>query len=199
MRYSKDHKEETRRRIVQKASQRFRSEGIESVGIANLMQSVGLTVGGFYAHFESKEDLLAEACRAGFKKTVAGFRDYLNSRPQGERTVALINAYLSRRHRDDPAGGCVAAANGAELARHSEAARAALTEQIDAWVKLIGEVMAEDGIEGDPRAMAAGLTGAMVMARAVNDPELSDAFLKSGRDALKASLIRSQETERKTP
>jgi TetR/AcrR family transcriptional repressor of nem operon len=191
MRYSRQHKEDTHRRIVQKASERFRGEGIDSVGIASLMQSVGLTVGGFYAHFESKEDLIAEACATGFRNTTSVFRAYLDSKPKGERVAAFIDAYLSRRHRDDPARGCMIAANGAELARHPGPPRSAFTQQINEWVRLIGEAMAEDGIEGDPRALAAGMVGTIVMARAVDDPALSDAFLKSGREALKASLIRN--------
>lgn len=190
MRYAKEHKEETHRRIVRKASERFRSEGVESVGIASLMQSVGLTVGGFYAHFASKEELIAKACEAGFSGTTGTFRSYLDTKPQGQRVTAFIDAYLSKRHRDDPGGGCMIAANGAELARHPPETRAALTEQINAWIGLIEAALAEDGIRADARMLAASMVGTMVMARAVDDPALSDAFLKSGRDALKASLAR---------
>lgn len=188
MRYPKEHKQETRRRIVQKASERFRAEGIEAVGIASLMQSVGLTVGGFYAHFASRDDLVAQACDDGFGRTTAAFRTYLDTRPAGERLAAFIDAYLSKRHRDEPAGGCLIAANGAELARQPAETRHAFTRQIRAWIALIGEVMEEDGIEGDPRAVAGALVGTMVLARTVDDPALSDAFLKSGRETLKESL-----------
>lgn len=188
MRYSPEHKEDTHRRIVARASERFRDEGIEAVGIANLMQSVGLTVGGFYAHFGSKEDLVAEACDAGFAKTTAAFRAYLDTKPQGERMAAFIDAYLSRRHRDEPASGCMIAAAGAELARHPASTRHGFTRQVEAWLSLIAQVLEEDGLRGNARALAAGLVGSMVLARAVDDPALSDAFLKSGREALKASL-----------
>lgn len=188
MRYPKEHKQETHRRIVQKASERFRSEGVDAVGIASLMQSLGLTVGGFYAHFDSKEDLIAQACHSGFEATTTGFRAYLDSKPRGQRMNAFIDAYLSRRHRDEPSGGCMIAANGAELARHPAETRAAFTDQVNVWLRLIDQVMQEDGISGDARTIAASLVGTMVLARAADDPALSDAFLKSGRDTLKASL-----------
>lgn len=188
MRYSPEHKEETHRRIVAKASERFRDEGIEAVGIASLMQSVGLTVGGFYAHFGSKEDLVAEACDTGFAQTTAAFRAYLDTKPEGERMSAFIDAYLSRRHRDEPASGCMIAANGAELARHPASTRHGFTRQVEAWLSLIAQVLEEDGLRGNARALAAGLVGSMVLARAIDDPALSDAFLKSGREALKSSL-----------
>ncbi|HVL76507.1 MAG TPA: TetR/AcrR family transcriptional regulator [Noviherbaspirillum sp.] len=190
MRYPKEHKEETRRRIVDKAGERFRNEGIEAVGLANLMQSVGLTVGGFYAHFGSREDLVAEACEAGFARTTAALRSYLDTQPRGERTAAFIDAYLSPQHRDEPGAGCMIAANGAELARHPASTRAAFTAQVDAWIGLIDAVLAEDGLKADARALAAGLVGTMVLARAVNDPARSDAFLESGRKSLKANLRR---------
>jgi TetR/AcrR family transcriptional repressor of nem operon len=188
MRYSKEHKNETHKRIVQKASERFRAEGIEAVGVASLMQSAGLTVGGFYAHFGSKENLIAEACDESFSTTTALFREFVENKPKGERLEALVNAYLSKRHRDDPASGCLVAANGAELARQSIETRAAFTSQTNAWIKLIGDVMKADGLKGDARGIAGALVGTMVLARVVDDPALSAAFLESGRKTILASL-----------
>ena len=188
MRYSKEHKDETHQRIVQTASERFRAEGIESVGVASLMHSAGLTVGGFYAHFGSKEDLIAEACNKGLSTTTALFREYIESKPKGERMEALVNAYLSKRHRDEPGNGCFVAANGAEVARHAPETRAAFGNQVSVWIDLIDDVMKADGIKGDARGIAGALVGTMVLARAVGDPALSDAFLESGRKTILAGL-----------
>lgn len=188
MRYSKDHKQETHDRIVQKASERFRAEGVDAVGVASLMQSVGLTVGGFYAHFGSKEDLIAEACSSGFAGTIERFRAYIDSKPKGEKMKALVDAYLSKRHRDDPAQGCVIAANGAELARHPVPTRSAFSAELHTWAGLIDQVMRDDGVAGDARSIISTMVGAMVLARAVDDPRLSDAFLASARQTILDSL-----------
>lgn len=190
MRYSREHKDETHKRIVRRASERFRAEGIEAVGVASLMQSAGLTVGGFYAHFGSKEDLIAEACNDGLSTTTASFREFVVSRPKGKRLEALVNVYLSKRHRDAPGTGCFAAANGAELARHTPETRAAFAGQVNAWTGLIGELIEADGLEGDARGVAGTLVGTMILSRAVGDPAMSDAFLESGRNTILSSLSR---------
>jgi TetR/AcrR family transcriptional regulator, transcriptional repressor for nem operon len=197
MRYSKDHKTETRRRIVQNASRRFRDEGVEAVGVASLMSGVGLTVGGFYAHFESKEALIAEACSAGFAETTARFRAYLDTRPKGKRMAALIDAYLSPSHRDNAAEGCMIAANGAELGRHPQATRAAFTAQVNAWLGLIDETLRFEEVTADARGVASALVGALVLARSVDDHVLSDAFLDSGKRAVRACLTPPAKGEKK--
>ena len=99
MRYAKDHKQETRDRIVRKAGERFRAEGVDAVGVASLMGSLGLTVGGFYAHFDSKQALVAQACKDGFAATTARFRQLLEATAKGERLSTVVDAYLSQRHR----------------------------------------------------------------------------------------------------
>jgi TetR/AcrR family transcriptional repressor of nem operon len=188
MRYSREHKDETHKRIVRKAGERFRAEGIEAVGVASLMQSAGLTVGGFYAHFGSKEDLIAEACNDSLATTTALFRKFVDARPKGKRLEALVEAYLSLRHRDDPGNGCFVAANGAELARHTPETRAALSSQVNEWIALIDEVIKADGLKGDARGIAGALVGTMVLSRAIDDPSLSQAFLESGRKTILTSL-----------
>jgi TetR/AcrR family transcriptional regulator, transcriptional repressor for nem operon len=192
MRYTKDHKQETHDRIVLKAGERFRAEGVDAVGVASLMGSLGLTVGGFYAHFDSKQALVAEACSDGFARTTAAFRELVQSRPKGERLSAVIDAYLSKRHRDEPEQGCFAAANGAELARHPVETRAAFTQQLNAWIAMIDEAMKADGLTGDAQGVASAMVGTMTLARAVDDPVLSDAFLESGRRTIRASLTEAK-------
>jgi TetR/AcrR family transcriptional regulator, transcriptional repressor for nem operon len=188
MRYTKEHKAETHARIVQKASERFRAEGVDTVGVGSLMQSLGLTVGGFYAHFDSKEDLIAQACRTGFSTTNARFRAYIEKQSPGQQFASLVNAYLSPLHRDGPDTGCFAAANGAEMARHPDETRAAMAEQIDAWMDVIATAMENDKLDGEVRGIAGTLVGTLILARAMPDRAMSDAFLESGRKTALASV-----------
>ncbi|TFW09785.1 TetR/AcrR family transcriptional regulator [Oxalobacteraceae bacterium OM1] len=188
MRYSKEHKAATHARIVHKASQRFRTEGIDTVGVGSLMQSLGLTVGGFYAHFESKEDLIAQACRLGFSETNARFKAYVETKPPGKQFAALVDAYLSQQHRDEPDIGCFAAATGAELARHPDPTRVALADQVDAWIGVISLAMENDKLDGPVRGIAGTLVGSLILARATPDQAMSEAFLASGRQAALASV-----------
>lgn len=186
MRYSKEHRQETHERIVRKAGERFRAEGIDAVGVASLMADVGLTVGGFYAHFESKQALITEASSAAFSRTTAAFREYIGGKPKGQRLAALVDAYLTESHRDAPQEGCLAAANGAELARQPVETRAGFTHELKAWIAVIEEAISDDGLDADARAVAGAMVGAMTLARAVADPVLSQAFLESGRQAILA-------------
>lgn len=193
MRYAKDHKHETHHRIVLEAGRRFRAEGMDAVGVASLMEGLGLTVGGFYAHFDSKQALITEACNDGFARTTAGFRELVQGKPSGERLLAIVDAYLSPYHRDAPEQGCFAAANGAELARHPIETRAGFTHQLNAWIAVIDEAMKGDGLVGDARGIASAMVGAMTLARAVDDPALSGAFLESGRRTIRASLAEAKQ------
>jgi TetR/AcrR family transcriptional repressor of nem operon len=188
MRYSKEHKAETHTRIVQKASERFRAEGVDSVGVGSLMQSLGLTVGGFYAHFESKEDLIAQACRSGFSATNARFKAYIEKKPPGHQFAALVDAYLSPQHRDGPDAGCFAAATGAEMARHPDETRVVLAEQVDAWIGVIATALENDKLDGEVRGIAGTLVGCLILARSMPERAISDAFLDSGRKAALASV-----------
>lgn len=188
MRYSKERKAETHARIVQKASERFRAEGVDAVGVGSLMQSLGLTVGGFYAHFDSKEDLIAQACRSGFSVTNARFRTYIETKKPGEQFAAIVEAYLSPQHRDMPGEGCFAAATGAELARRLDETRVALAEQVDGWIGVIAAAMENDKLDGDARGIAGTLVGCLILARVMPDRTTADAFLDSGRRAAMAAI-----------
>ncbi len=137
MRYEKGHKDATRMRIVDAASKRFRKDGVEAIGVARLMADAGLTHGGFYAHFSSKEDLVKEAVRDALDHTRAGLERVARSEPGG--IEALIRMYLAPQHRDRPERGCAAAALASEIARHSRPTREAFTEEIEALVNFIAE------------------------------------------------------------
>jgi len=178
MRFEKGHKEATRRHIVEVASEKFRQEGIGAVGIAGLMADAGLTHGGFYAHFGSKEDLVREALEAGFAgsrlKTDAGLE-------------TLIKSYLRPSHRDAPAKGCVIAPLISEIARHKRETRAAFTARLQSFLGKI-EAQLPPSVSSEARAATAiGILGVMLgglqMSRAVTDKVLSDAILEASAAA----------------
>lgn len=186
MRYSKDHKQETRERIIRTAAKRFREDGVEAVGVAALMADAGLTHGGFYAHFPSKEALVAAACAEGFGESQDRLRKTIERHPPGEKLVALAETYLSPAHRDHPGQGCIAAAIGPEIARHPAETRAEFTRGLHGLLELAAAALEADG--GDPAAAAeavAAMVGALTLARAAADEALSNRFLDGGVETVR--------------
>jgi TetR/AcrR family transcriptional regulator, transcriptional repressor for nem operon len=176
MRKSREDAAQTRKRIVTTAAAEFRKRGIVATGLNELMKAAGLTHGGFYKHFESKDQLVAEASAEAVKTlielmTIAG--------PGAGAT------YLSTRHRDNPAGGCPLAAIGSELGRSDQETRAVAT---DGFLKLVEIMAGQFGKtpEARRRALVAVSTmiGAMTMSRIVTDPELSAEILKEAETSL---------------
>jgi TetR/AcrR family transcriptional regulator, transcriptional repressor for nem operon len=203
MRRSKAEKQRTHMRIVQEAARQFRAAGIQGIGIADLMRQVDLTHGGFYAHFKNKEALVAEVCREGLAETEAYFIQAAQKAPPGAELAAIIDFYLAAYHRDHPALGCVMPTLGGEIARHSAEVRTAFTQgyqrllqQLLPWLmkgapkeqapkeQAAEEQAAEEqAAEQEEVAMAllSGLVGSLLLARAVNDPALSERILRSNR------------------
>jgi len=181
MRKSKQEAAATRQRIVKAAAATFRKNGIAGTGLSDLMAAAGLTHGGFYRHFDSKDQIVARACTAAVDSLVeqlaaATFR---KSPKQGLKTI--VENYLSAAHRDEPADGCPLAALGSEMARADEGTRAAATQ---AFLKLVGVIASQFG-KARPdlarrRALVAASTmiGALTMSRIVTDSELSAAILR---------------------
>ncbi|HXP02194.1 MAG TPA: TetR/AcrR family transcriptional regulator [Luteibacter sp.] len=186
MRYEKGHKEQTRQKIVEAASQRFRADGIDAVGVVSLMSDVGLTQGGFYNHFTSKEDLVRESVAIAASSSTERMAARVAA-SRGERYRAFINAYLSPEHRDGPESGCVAAALSAEMARRPVETREAFTEGYVEMVELITSTL-PDSVRGKRRrtlamAVFASLVGSLSLSRAVAEQGLSDEILSLGRQA----------------
>ena len=186
MRKSKQEAAETRRRIVKAAAAKFRQNGIGGTGLSDLMAAAGLTHGGFYRHFNSKDQIVAEACATAAEVLVGRLAASASKSPQsGLKTIA--SAYLSAAHRDDPSDGCPLAALGSEMARADEATRAAATE---AFLKLVNVIAAQFGkVRPDVarrRALivASTMIGALTMARIVTNSELSAAILKQAEKHL---------------
>lgn len=180
MRKSRAEAAETRGRIVTAAAGAFRAHGIVATGLADLMKAAGLTHGGFYKHFRSKDQVVAEACAEAMRTLLA----QLDAAPS---LGGAVRTYLSPRHRDDPASGCPLAALGSELARSDEKTRAAATE---GFLKLVA-ILAEKSGAVPPaaarrRALAAVSTmiGAVTMSRVVTDAKLSAEILRAAEQSV---------------
>jgi TetR/AcrR family transcriptional repressor of nem operon len=187
MGYSQAQKEKTHKRIVAIASKRFREKGLAGFGIAELMKEAGLTVGGFYKHFGSRDELVSEAVSAAF-----GFcqrqKEAAESGGQPLSFEKLIDDYLSDLHRKNPGGGCAFSALAPEIARSDKRTRALTSEQVRDDIELIaGLLPGKDRRAARSRAILtfSALVGAMSLARAVSDEALSQEILESAADLLK--------------
>ncbi len=184
MRYAKDHKQLTRRRIVEAAARSFRSRGYRAAGVDQVMDAAGLTPGGFYAHFPSKQALLAETLGLSLEQARAQLFSGLEGMESSDWLRAVVGRYLSRTHRDQPAGGCSLPALAGEIAREGQAPRAALQAYLQQLVaELAPRTPAASGLDPEDRVLAtlALLSGALMLARAVPDEELSDRILRAAR------------------
>jgi len=186
-RYSSEHKQRTRARILDTAARRFRSQGLDGSGVAAVMGDAGLTNGAFYSHFSSKDDLVGEVVVDQIARQADLFEAAADE-PDGLERV--IDAYLSPRHRDDLAGGCVSAALLGELAHATPDVRAryasALPRMIAAFRRLTG--MDDGASDAVVLARFAVLVGTVQFARSVQDPTLSAAILDEGKRNLRALL-----------
>src|SRR5260221_10212340 len=179
MRGSREKGVENRERIGETASRMFRENGFDGVGVDAIMNAAGLTHGGFYGHFGSKEDLAAEAVTRALERSLEKQSRHTNLRD-------LVSEYLSEWHRADRANGCAIAALGADMVRQGEGVRRGLTvyvrAQLDRFTRLL-----RNGTAASRRKRAittfAGMVGALTLARAVDDPALSKEILAVARDA----------------
>ncbi|WP_054696579.1 TetR/AcrR family transcriptional regulator [Desulfosarcina cetonica] len=142
MRYPKDHRENTYKKIMDIASRRFRKEGIQAVGIAGLMSDAGLTHGGFYSHFKSKEELAVKSIIQALEETRAFLESYAKKNHGG--LEKLIQAYLHPIHRDTPENGCAIAAIGPELSRRPKASQKMISQEIETFFGLIKRYLPSD-------------------------------------------------------
>lgn len=191
MRYSKEHKLETHARIVKKASVRLREKGAHGIGVADLMKDAGLTHGGFYAHFDSREALVVEAFGHAMDRSIERWRHLAGQAAPQDRLAAIVEAYLSPQHRDNPGHGCAVPALGAEIARESQKTRKAFATKLDQMIGMLAELFnAEAGKSARQQAMAALATmmGTLLMARVAGSGELSEELLSAGRDAVLARV-----------
>ncbi len=183
MGHSQLEKQKTHDRIVEIASRRLREKGLEGVGVADLMKEAGLTVGGFYKHFASRDEMVAEAMQLAFGSWEAKVRS--EGRAPAEIPMAEYSAtYLSEGHCEDVSGGCPFAALTADLARSSEKCRSLATEQLKTNLgNMRSRMNAADEAQARRKAIIATslMTGAVGLARISDDPKLSEEILEAVR------------------
>ncbi|QGZ65370.1 TetR/AcrR family transcriptional regulator [Paraburkholderia acidisoli] len=189
MRKSKAETAETRQRIVEVAAGLFRANGIHATGLADVMATAGLSHGGFYRHFESKDQLVAEACEQGLIGIVGNLEAAAQGCEGHDAFNAVVDAYLSTSHRNAPERGCPLAGMGSELARADEGTRAAAVRGFDALVDMLATRLGSAQDEAD-RSRAtfalAAMIGGMTMARIMADPEASAALLQDIRQQIES-------------
>ena len=189
MGHSKVQKTKTHKRIVSIASERVREKGLAGFGIAELMKEAGLTVGGFYKHFVSRDDLVAEAVSSAF----GGWKRRVDAAKTGGRSLSvakLIDDYLSEAHRDNPGTGCAFSALAQEIARSDKKTRTVTSEQVRNDTQLIATLLPGSDRRARSKAILifSALVGAMSLARAVSDEALSREILKTVGELLKNSI-----------
>lgn len=179
---STTRKEETHERIVEVASRAIRRSGYAGTGVADIMKEAGLTHGGFYAHFASRDALLAEAADRAGARSVADSARIVAGVPAERALEALLRAYLSKGHCEAVEIGCPVAALGSEMPRQAPEVRAAATRRIKEMIDLVARQSPDWGQPGaHERALAtvATMVGGLIVARAVDDPKLSEAVLEA--------------------
>ena len=192
-RITKEDKARNRQNIVEAAGRMFRSQGVDAVGIVDLMKEAGLTHGGFYNHFASKDDLAAEACGASFHASLGTLDQILAEGADltGPPLQRVVDNYLSTAHRDAPDGGCPSASLVIDAGRHSDTVQSAYATGVEGYLTGFAEEFAREhdgeitAQEARERAvlLLSQLVGAMALARAVRtvQPELSDEILRTCR------------------
>lgn len=189
MKVTREQMAVNRQRLLDIAARRFRERGFDGVSVADVMQEAGMTHGGFYGHFASKEALAAEAAAHALMQTANRWQATLENRGM-EGLERLVDAYLSQRHIDAPGSGCAIAALGPELARQAEPVRSAFAAQLERLVDaLAGFMPGADAAERRSRALPlmAQMVGAIVLARAFGRSMLAAEVLETVRQAIAAA------------
>jgi len=189
---SRAEKAESHDRIVRMAAARFRETGVDGIGVADLMKDAGLTHGGFYRHFASREELVAEAVEHALLDGSQAVLAIANSKLDRQALlVALVDGYLSVLHRDGLSKSCAVTTLAGDMLRCNDRTRTAYTQQVDTYLGVLTKLIASDSQKSRRvKAITAlsALVGAVSLARAVNEELLSQEILKSVADELKAQL-----------
>jgi TetR/AcrR family transcriptional repressor of nem operon len=199
VRYSADHKQLTRLRIVEAASQAFRERGVAETGLDEIMRRAGLTHGGFYAHFRDKTELIAEACTAGFAAAVPNLERIASLPTARARARLLIDSYLSERHRKNRGSGCLIVAVAADMARLDGPARRGYSQAFTRHLERLERALR---LSPDPETnrdrvtqLMSSLVGALLFARAIDDPQQSQRILHSMRRMLRTQFADAASVE----
>src|ERR1700758_2897488 len=185
MRYSVEHKARNHENIISVAARSFREHGGDNSGIGTVMKKVGLPKGGFYRHFQSKDDLFVEAVARAFDEMGNGMLKVAESAPEGHALRAIIERYLSPRHADSPATGCVLSALGPELARKPLSVRKRIEASQEAYrERLLPFVPGQTREEklAKFRLLFPSMAGGLTMARGISAPQRREQMLKEARN-----------------
>src|SRR6476661_7783459 len=186
MRYSREHKQETHERIVKKASVRLREKGAHGIGVADLMKEAGLTHGGFYAHFDSREALVIEAFAHAMERSTDRWRKLAEQTAPDKRLATIVDSYLTTIHRDDPGHGCAIPTLGAEIARESPKTRKAFAAKLEQMIDMLAAQIPDvprKAARKQAMAVIATMMGTLVLARVAGSGQFSEEILGAGRDA----------------
>ncbi|TXK85135.1 TetR/AcrR family transcriptional regulator [Paenibacillus sp. N3.4] len=193
MPYPEGHKIKVRGKIIESAAQAFRTNGIRDISVPFIMKGAGLTHGGFYAHFDNKEQLVAEACRYAISDTIALLQEAAEQKKQGPKINAVIDYYLSPYHRDMTEMGCILPALSGEISRSSEEVRQVFTQELERMIDFISNLAEVDNSVGS--ALLSIMVGTLVLSRSVSDSKLSDSLLSAGKqhakDLISTDLVQS--------
>ena len=193
MRYDAEHKQRTREKVIKEAIRAIRTDGPHRIAVASVMAKAGLTHGGFYAHFDSKEALVASAIEEMFKEAGRRFARVTEGRDPREALIAYLEFYLSKEHRDARSTGCPLTALAADLPRLDAAAQERYGQSAARLTALLADQLQAAGLaEVSASSILAELIGALSLARAVASAEQSDQILASSLSALKRRLDRDQ-------
>ena len=187
MRYSREHKQETHERIVKKASVRLREKGAHGIGVVDLMKEAGLTHGGFYAHFDSREALVVEAFAYAMDRSTERWRKVAEQTPPDKRLATIVENYLTPVHRDDPGNGCAVPALGAEIARESPKTRKAFAAKLEQMIDMMADQVPDvprKAARKQAMATLATMIGTLVLSRIAGTGEFSGEILGAGREAV---------------
>ena len=191
MRYSESHKQETHERLVKIGARMLREKGPDGFAVAELMAEAGLTHGGFYAHFESKEACIAEATREIFTQMGRRTAKHVEGLPPRHALATVIDLYVSPYHRDNAGDGCPVTSLNSEMPRQPQAVRDAFDAGVKMMVTGMKKRLADahiDDAESLAPAVLAAMVGAVSMSRAVSDKTLSDELLVAARNGIKTRL-----------
>lgn len=183
--HSQAEKAQSRERILRKAAEAVRDTGLESVSVGKLMRSVDLTHGGFYNHFASRSDLLAQALERALVEGARSATASMKAADAPRSYETRVRSYVSRAHRDARTSGCAIAALASDVARADAASREVMSAHLDDFIAHIAQSL-HDQDEGDAMLAVSAMVGAVLLARVQTDPKKSDALLKSVRDRLLA-------------
>src|SRR5713101_7026215 len=193
MRYEREHKANTHRRIVEDAARRYRSEGLGRASVATVMQDTGLTHGGFYKHFPSKNDLLVESMGEAFRETASWLVAIGEQAPTGEAWKEIVVAYLGLAHCDHPEKGCPLAALAPELARFEKDVKSRISADMVNYKNQLIRYMPGRRIADRERAffvIFSTMIGAVALARMMSDTAIRRRILDTAKDFLFASFTK---------